>query len=521
MRSLFGKKHKDHAASSSSSGLHKKPTGGKVFGTALIDVCEREKTEIPQVATEVMEYLDKNGLKVEGIFRIPGNSIQIQQLQDYYDCTSDVLTIDTVDDVHAVACVLKQYLRDLPDPLLTHRFYDTFIAIMKNPDYDYRISNIKKLITALPPAHKSLLQHLFSFLLRVAAQSDVNKMTFPNLAIVFGPNLLRPRHESMLRMIEDARHVNSLIKLLLEEYEFLIMGTTDKPKNSALYKKPDPTPAPASAPVVAAAGSAPGSAPSTPKGPSTNPAIAGGRAHTHRRRAFKFDPADLSTQTFTEDESVDPGEKEARVDSPARPRRAVGGAAATASIGLAPSKRISAIGVILMTPEMEQEVKEFDLARPLQHAMSLLNVDRQKCARGADCSTMNPLQLKAEKAAVKRILRNFDVSFKEKHGHLPTKADKEPLRPLYQQYRELTQIIDNTVAPPVPARATGPKPSVVDEQQKLLRKEKRQLQLFLHKYQEEFIARNGRKVQYLEDRLPVQREYDRYKELKLQLADGD
>jgi hypothetical protein len=47
-------------------------------------------------------------------------------------------------------------------------------------------------------------------------------MNEANLAIVLGPNLLRPRHESMLRMIEDARHVNGVIQSLLEEYEFLV-----------------------------------------------------------------------------------------------------------------------------------------------------------------------------------------------------------------------------------------------------------------------------------------------------------
>lgn len=506
MRSLFGKKHKDSPSSSSAS-AHRKPTGGKVFGTPLIDVCEREKADIPQIATEVIEYLDKNGLKIEGIFRIPGNSIQIQQLQDYYDCTSDALTIDTVDDVHAVAGLMKQYLRDLPDPLLTHRFYDTFIAIMKNPDYEYRIINIKKLLAALPVPHKNLLQQIFAFLLRVAAQSDVNKMTFPNLAIVFGPNLLRPRHESMLRMIEDARHVNSLIKLLLEEYEFLIAGTSDKPK--VVHKKPEST-------VVLPPSVVPGIAASAARPSSTNPALGAGK--TDRRRAFKFDPADLSSQTFSEDGSEGGGSggggggegvpEAAGLKLP--PARRI--AASTPS-----PKRISAMGPILMTPEMEQEVRNFDLLHPLQHAMSALSADRLKDNRPANVSAMSPAQIKAEKSSVKRILRNFDIAFKEKNGSLPTKADKEPLRPLYQQYRDLNQAIEHMGS----TTPSGTSKAVVDEQQKALKKEKRQLQLFLHKYQEEFIARNGRKVQYLEDRLPVQREYDRYKELKQILAEGD
>ena len=51
-----------------------------------------------------------------------------------------------------------------------------------------------------------------------------------------------------------------------------------------------------------------------------------------------------------------------------------------------------------------------------------------------------------------------------------------------------------------------------------MKKEKRKLQLKLHEYQNEFQKKHGRKVQYLEDRLPVQEEYERYKELKATLS---
>ena len=38
-------------------------------------------------------------------------------------------SLEQCEDVHAAAGVFKLYLRELPDPLLTHRFYDTFIAV--------------------------------------------------------------------------------------------------------------------------------------------------------------------------------------------------------------------------------------------------------------------------------------------------------------------------------------------------------------------------------------------------------
>ena len=42
---------------------------------------------------------------------------------------SNELPLSKCEDVHAVAGLLKLYLRELPDPLLTHRFYSTFVAV--------------------------------------------------------------------------------------------------------------------------------------------------------------------------------------------------------------------------------------------------------------------------------------------------------------------------------------------------------------------------------------------------------
>ena len=144
--------------------------------------------------------------------------------------------------------------------------------------------------------------------------------------------------------------------------------------------------------------------------------------HTRAKRAFKFDPADLSSQTFSEDGSEGGGSgggggggggegvpEAAGLKLP--PARRI--AASTPS-----PKRISAMGPILMTPEMEQEVRNFDLLHPLQHAMSALSADRLKDNRPANVSAMSPAQIKAEKSSVKRILRNFDIAFKEKNGSL-------------------------------------------------------------------------------------------------------
>ena len=67
-------------------------------------------------------------------------------------------------DVHVIACVLKSYLRDLPDPLLTFRLYDEFIAATNRPTEEQRKAAILNAINQLPSTHYANLRYLTKFL---------------------------------------------------------------------------------------------------------------------------------------------------------------------------------------------------------------------------------------------------------------------------------------------------------------------------------------------------------------------
>jgi len=413
MKGIFGRK------GNGGRDEERRRPSAKVFGVPLNDVCAREQADVPLIAEETIEYLEKR-LTVEGMFRVPGSAVLLDQLRAYYDGEGDgSVTVETCEDVHAVACLLKLYLRELPDPVLTHRFYDTFIAVQKNQDPQYRMSNVRKLVSALPIHHKHLLTRLIDFLVKVAAHAETNKMSEANLAIVFGPNLLRPRHESMLRMIEDARHVNAVIRALIEESEYLVTCTAEQPKSL----------------------------------------------------------------------TIDASSESSKGDSAAAP-------------------------VVKMVAHPSMEVVDYDLARPLAYASRQLERMRTSANRPADVDHMSNVQLREEKAAVKRVLRNFDIAFKSLNGVSPNKQEKEPLRPLYDRYRSLSKLVEQ-----LGAESSSSKEAAAEEQKEELsyeelKKEKRSLQYRLHQYQQTFEQRYGRKVQFLEDRLPVQREYSRYKELK-------
>jgi hypothetical protein len=132
-----------------------------------------------------------------------------------------------------VAGVLKLWLRELPEPLLTFALYDQFIAaqckvyffimmtIVGCPDHNLRVRYIKNLLKQLPAQNRELLKYLTAFLRRVQDHSAQNKMAIHNLATVFGPNLLVPPDRSTFQMIQDTPQINGIVNSLIEDYEAL------------------------------------------------------------------------------------------------------------------------------------------------------------------------------------------------------------------------------------------------------------------------------------------------------------
>jgi len=146
---------------------------------------------------------------------------------------------------------------------------------------------------------------------------------------------------------------------------------------------------------------------------------------------------------------------------------------------------------------------------------------------------MTKAQLKAEKTAIKKELRFYDTIFAEKRGYEPKKSDKECMRPLYLRYRDVKALLSEAEKDVEDKDFGNTAPDELDEvsqkspkreenasevKLKRLKDEKRQLQILLNAYQKEFVAKHGRKMQYVEDRAPIQKEYQRYKELKAQIS---
>ncbi|KAF3004144.1 hypothetical protein E8E13_005155 [Curvularia kusanoi] len=175
---------------------HPQPPINPVFGITLEELFHRDGSPVPMVVYQCIQAVDLFGLEVEGIYRIPGTSSHIQQMKALFD--SDASQVDFRNpeafqhDVNSVAGLLKQFFRELPDPLLTRDFYTKFIDAARVDDDTMRRDSMHALINALPDPNYATLRALVLHLHRVQQSSEINRMSTANLGICWAPSIMGP-----------------------------------------------------------------------------------------------------------------------------------------------------------------------------------------------------------------------------------------------------------------------------------------------------------------------------------------
>lgn len=152
--------------------------------------------ELPAVVYRCIEYLDsKDAANEEGIFRLSGSSVVIKALKERFNTEGDIDLVhdEQYYDIHAVASLLKQYLRELPQTILTRELHLEFVAVTELSDMEEKVRALNVLVHRLPRANLALLRYLSGFLINIVNNSDRNKMTVRNVGIVFSPTLNIPQ----------------------------------------------------------------------------------------------------------------------------------------------------------------------------------------------------------------------------------------------------------------------------------------------------------------------------------------
>ncbi|MEQ2251486.1 hypothetical protein ILYODFUR_011396 [Ilyodon furcidens] len=199
--------------------------------------------QVPRIVDLCCQHLEENGLQTVGIFRIGSSKKRVRQLREEFDQGWEVHFNDE-NCVHDVAALLKKFLRDLPDPLLTRELYTAFIHTMLL-DYSKQQSAIQLLIFLLPPCNSDTLQRILSLLSTVSSHAEDsldtegqkipgNKMTSRNLATILGPNLLHKQKNSdkefavqSFAHAEESTAIISVVQRMIDAYDKVFMVPAD------------------------------------------------------------------------------------------------------------------------------------------------------------------------------------------------------------------------------------------------------------------------------------------------------
>ncbi|XP_061653323.1 rho GTPase-activating protein 12-like isoform X5 [Phyllopteryx taeniolatus] len=193
----------------------------QVFGGSLASLCQRENSTVPSFVKMCMDHVERNGLHIDGLYRVSGNLALIQKLRYAVNHDEKVSLADGKwEDIHVTTGALKMFFRELPEPLFTYSLFHDFVSSIKNPDYKQRVHAIKELVRQLPEPNHDTMQALFKHLRKVIEHGEENRMTNQSVAIVFGPTLLRPETDTW-NMAVHMVYQNQIVELILLEYDNL------------------------------------------------------------------------------------------------------------------------------------------------------------------------------------------------------------------------------------------------------------------------------------------------------------
>nr|XP_051687909.1 SLIT-ROBO Rho GTPase-activating protein 3 isoform X4 [Oryctolagus cuniculus] len=173
---------------------------------------------IPLVVESCIRYINLYGLQQQGIFRVPGSQVEVNDIKNSFERGEDPLVDDQNErDINSVAGVLKLYFRGLENPLFPKERFQDLISTIKLETPAERVHQIQQILVTLPRAVIVVMRYLFAFLNHLSQYSDENMMDPYNLAICFGPTLMHiPDGQDP---VSCQAHVNEVIKTIIIHHE--------------------------------------------------------------------------------------------------------------------------------------------------------------------------------------------------------------------------------------------------------------------------------------------------------------
>ncbi|GAA6222332.1 minor histocompatibility protein HA-1 isoform X2 [Lates japonicus] len=247
---------------------HKKLQGRlQLFGREFTQVASCASDGIPFIITKCISEIERRALKMKGIYRVNGVKTRVEKLCQAFENGKELVELSQCSP-HDISNVLKLYLRQLPEPIMLFRLYNSLMGLAKEslqsdgdtpeseeaessstnpavvrgpelvdlgPDTDPEVlvlvDKLKELLKELPKANMATLRYIIRHLRRIAELEVDNKMSPSNLGIVFGPSLMRPRPTGAtisLSSLVDYPHQARIVEALIVFYSSIFQSKTSQ-----------------------------------------------------------------------------------------------------------------------------------------------------------------------------------------------------------------------------------------------------------------------------------------------------
>ncbi|XP_043838407.1 unconventional myosin-IXb isoform X9 [Dromiciops gliroides] len=186
------------------------------FGVCVSNLTN-DKISVPVVLEKLLEHVEMHGLYTEGIYRKSGAANRMRELKQSLQADPNSVKLENY-PIHAITGVLKLWLRELPEPLMTFAQYNDFLRAVELPEKQEQLAAIYAVLEHLPQANHNTLERLIFHLVKVALIEEVNRMSPSALAIIFAPCLLRcPDNSDPLTSMKDVLKTTMCVEMLIKE----------------------------------------------------------------------------------------------------------------------------------------------------------------------------------------------------------------------------------------------------------------------------------------------------------------
>ncbi|XP_069762756.1 rac GTPase-activating protein 1 isoform X3 [Narcine bancroftii] len=222
----------------------------KIGEGVLADFTSQTSPMIPSIVVHCINEIEQRGLSETGLYRISGCDRTVKELKEKFLRGKNLPLLSKVDDIHAICGLLKNFLRNLKEPIVTFKLHSAFVKASEITDNDNSIAAMYETISELPQPNRDTLAFLIIHLQRVANSPNC-KMDIANLAKIFGPTIMgfSVPHPSPMSMLQETKQQPKVVEHLLSlpmEYwcQFTMVDQENVPpnriiENSNAYSTPE------------------------------------------------------------------------------------------------------------------------------------------------------------------------------------------------------------------------------------------------------------------------------------------